>query len=126
MPDAPDSADAPQSGTSLTLLQRMRDGDDAAWQTMVRIYSPLVAHWCRRSSIPAGDVDDALQAVFRVASTNLERFRRDRPGDTFRGWLRGITRNIVLEQVRRSGRQPRAAGGTEALLRLQDAPEADP
>jgi RNA polymerase sigma-70 factor (ECF subfamily) len=57
--------------------------------------------------------------VFRAAMAGLGDFRRDRPGDTFRGWLRGITRNMIALHFRRQGRHPRATGGSDALVRLQ-------
>jgi RNA polymerase sigma-70 factor (ECF subfamily) len=65
-------------------------------------------------------VEDVAQEVFHAAATHMESFRRDRPGDSFRAWLRGITRNMVLQHFRRSGRHPQASGGTDALLLLHN------
>ena len=47
---------------------------------------------------------------------------RSEQGDTFRGWLRTITRNKVRDHFRRWGREPGGAGGTEAQIRLARAP----
>jgi RNA polymerase sigma-70 factor (ECF subfamily) len=110
--------------TSLTLLQRAQANDPEAWSRVVRLYSPLVYHWCARGGVRSADADDLLQEVFRTAWDSRANFRRDRPGDTFRGWLRGITRNILLRHFRRIGRQPQARGGTSAFTELQDV--ADP
>jgi RNA polymerase sigma-70 factor (ECF subfamily) len=65
------------------------------------------------------DADDVCQDVFRAVATGLANFRRDRPGDTFRGWLRVITRNAILVHFRRHKGRPPAEGGSEALQRLQ-------
>lgn len=73
------------------------------------------------------DVEDVSQEVFAAAAAGLAGFRRDRPGDTFRGWLRGIARNQVRLHFRRA-RGPAAEGGTDArgeLLQAAD-PVADP
>jgi RNA polymerase sigma-70 factor (ECF subfamily) len=105
--------------TSLTLLQRLYANEPEAWRTMVHLYTPLVYQWCARAGVKGADADDVAQEVFRAAAAHLGGFRRDRPGDTFRGWLRTITRNMILLQFRRTGDQPRAAGGTEARLRLE-------
>jgi RNA polymerase sigma-70 factor (ECF subfamily) len=70
--------------------------------------------------VRGADAEDVAQEVFHAATTHLESFRRDRPGDSFHGWLRGITRNMILQHFRRSGRHPKAAGGTDAQLRLQE------
>jgi RNA polymerase sigma-70 factor (ECF subfamily) len=66
------------------------------------------------------DAEDVAQEVFQAAATNLAAFRRAQPGDSFRGWLRGITRNMVLQHFRRGARHPRASGGSDALQRLQE------
>jgi RNA polymerase sigma-70 factor (ECF subfamily) len=44
----------------------------------------------------------------------MHRFRGDRPADTFRGWLRTITTNKILDHYRAKKRQPAATGGSEA------------
>jgi RNA polymerase sigma-70 factor (ECF subfamily) len=118
-PQTPTPAD-PQRRTSLTLLQRLRANDGDAWRIMVQLYTPLVHHWCARGGVRGADAEDVAQEVFHAAAAHLENFRRDRPGDSFHGWLRGITRNMILQHFRRSGRHPKAAGGTDAYLRLQE------
>jgi RNA polymerase sigma-70 factor (ECF subfamily) len=55
----------------------------------------------------------------------LGAFRRDREGDTFRGWLRGITRYQVTAFWRAHGQRPEALGGSEALRHLQQLPEEE-
>ena len=63
------------------------------------------------------------QEVFAAAARGLDGFRRDRPGDTFRGWLRGIARNQALVHFRRNRDEPRAEGGSVALHRLRERPD---
>jgi RNA polymerase sigma-70 factor (ECF subfamily) len=104
----------------LTLLQRLRANEPDAWHIFVRLYTPLLYHWCNRFGVQGADADDVLQEVFRATAAHLETFRRDRPGDTFRGWLRAVTRNMILLHFRRSGRQVRGSGGTDAFLQLQE------
>lgn len=123
-PDTPRSVPDPQSPTSKTLLQALRANDGDAWRVMVQLYTPLVRHWATRGGVRGADVDDVAQEVFHAAATRMEHFRRDRPGDSFRGWLRGITRNMVLQHFRRGGRHPQASGGTDALILLQNLEDA--
>jgi RNA polymerase sigma-70 factor (ECF subfamily) len=114
-----------ESGTSLSLLQRIRNGDSSGWQRVVELYSPLVYHWCRRWGVEGADADDVQQEVFQAAAQSIGTFRREREGDTFRGWLRAITRNKVLVFWRSRGRQPEAEGGSDAYKLLQEVPERD-
>jgi RNA polymerase sigma-70 factor (ECF subfamily) len=50
-------------------------------------------------------------------------FHRDRPGDTFRGWLRSITKNKVHDHFRKRQHEPQAAGGTEAKMWWSEVPD---
>jgi RNA polymerase sigma-70 factor (ECF subfamily) len=116
--------DPPGGGTSLTLLERLRADEPDAWQTVVRLYTPLVFYWCAGHGVRGADADDVSQEVFRAVAAGLSEFRRDRPGDTFRGWLRGITRNKLRDYFRRQGRAPQAAGGTDVMRQLHEVPDA--
>jgi RNA polymerase sigma-70 factor (ECF subfamily) len=55
---------------------------------------------------------------------HIAEFHRDRPGDTFRGWLRTITRNKVYDHFRVRNREPQAAGGSEARAWWSRLPES--
>lgn len=104
--------------TSRSLLSDARHDDPQAWARLVRLYSPWVAQWCRRCGVQEHDVVDVLQEVFSAVARNLARFRQDRPGDTFRGWLATIARNKVHDYFRRRANEPTACGGTEAARRM--------
>jgi RNA polymerase sigma-70 factor (ECF subfamily) len=113
------------SVTSLSLLQRARGGDQAAWERLVNLYTPLVHYWCRRLGVQPADADDVLQEVFQLAFSRINEFRRTQAGHTLRGWLRGITRNKVLEFYRRSGNQPQAVGGSTIHQRIEQIVDSD-
>jgi RNA polymerase sigma-70 factor (ECF subfamily) len=105
--------------TPLSLLERVRANDQDAWRGLLALYQPLVRYWCTRSGLAPEDVEDATQEVFAATAKAMPSFRRDRPGDTFRGWLRGITRNQIFLFHRRSLGKATATGGSEALSELQ-------
>lgn len=109
--------------TSPTLLERVRKRDEEAWRRLVHLYAPLIVRWSGHWGIRGQDADDVGQEVFQAVAAGLENFRRERAGDTFRGWLRGITRNKLLDHFRRLEKQPRAPGGTDAQRRLLEVAE---
>jgi RNA polymerase sigma-70 factor (ECF subfamily) len=76
--------------------------------------------WCARAGVNATDAEDVAQEVFTAAAGALDHFRRDRPGDTFRGWLRAITRTQILLLFRRTQGRPQSQGGSDALHNLQE------
>ncbi len=114
----------PDEITPLSVLDRARANDPQAWQRLIDLYQPLVRFWCGRAGLRGPDAEDVAQEVFAAAAANLAAFRHDRPGDTFRGWLRAITRNQVLRLHRRDQGKAQAEGGSEAWRKLQEA--ADP
>ena len=101
--------------TPRSLLAQLKQGQPAAWQRLTSLYAPLVYHWCRSMRLPEQDMPDVFQQVFQAVSSHIQAFHKDRPGDTFRHWLRAITRNKVRDHFRRRARQAQAAGGTDAL-----------
>jgi RNA polymerase sigma-70 factor (ECF subfamily) len=109
--------------TSLSLLERARRREPAAWSRLIDLYRLLVLYWCRRAGLHGPDAEDVSQEVFAGAAAGLDRFHRDRPGDTFRGWLRGITRNQVLLHQRKNQHQVRGQGGAAGWDRLQEVPD---
>jgi RNA polymerase sigma-70 factor (ECF subfamily) len=104
------------------LIERVREDDCAAWDRLVSLYAPLVAHWCRRRRLPDDDMADVFQEVFQAVAGHIANFRNDRRQDTFRGWLRTITLNKVNDHFRKRQREPRAIGGSEALERFSRLP----
>ena len=80
--------------TSASLLQRVRErGDDADWQRLVWLYTPLIRTWVGRHVRQPDDVNDLVQQVFTVVVAKLSAFvHSGRPG-AFRHWLRSITAN---------------------------------
>jgi RNA polymerase sigma-70 factor (ECF subfamily) len=112
--------------TPLSLLERVRANDPEAWRRLVGLYRPLVLAWCARAGVNATDAEDVTQEVFAAAAAGLDRFHRDRPGDTFCGWLRGITRNQIALWFRRGSGRPQAAGGSDAWQDLQEVTDPLP
>jgi len=106
--------------TSSSLLRRAIDRQPDAWKNLVKIYTPLVRHWCRQAGISEADVADISQEVFAAIAISLPKFRADHPGTTFRAWMRGIARNKLSDHL--ATRREAAFGGTEAQHRLQQIP----
>src|SRR5690349_2186455 len=101
MSGTPPPVSAISGSTSSGLLERAQAHDERAWARLVDLYGPLVYHWCRRAGLRAEDSADLVQEVFRSVYSGLGGFRKDRPQDTFRGWLWTISRNKLRDHARR-------------------------
>ncbi len=118
------SAD-PSSITS-GLLGRVKVQQPEAWRQLVRLFGPVVYGWCRQSGIQPADAADVAQETFRAVSAGVEKFHRQQPGDSFRGWLWTITRNKIRDHFRRYRDHPAAEGGTNAQQQWAQIPDAPP
>lgn len=117
------SSQAAADATSPSLLGKAKAGEDEAWRRLVDLYSPLLYTWCRRQGLQAEDAKDVAQDVFASVAKSIESFRRDRPGDSFRGWLWTITSHKIRDHFRRRNGQAEARGGTDAQIQLAELPE---
>ncbi len=99
--------------TSASLLERLRQpGQEEAWTRFVELYSPLIYYWGRRTGLQAQDASDLVQDVFTLLLKKLPEFEYDRK-QSFRGWLRMVTRNKWKENRRR---RDHCANANEAEL----------
>jgi RNA polymerase sigma-70 factor, ECF subfamily len=101
-------------------VEQLRANDAGGWERVLHLYGPLVRYWCRRGGLRDQDAEDVTQEVFAAAAAGFGGFHRDRPGDTFRGWLAGITRRQLLLFFRRTQSQPVAEGGSDAWRQFQE------
>lgn len=111
--------------TSVSLIQRAKLHDAAAWEQLVDVYGPLVYSWCRVRGLSEHDASDLVQSVFLTVSTAIERFRREQKSDTFRGWLRTITRHSIADHFRAIDGDPQARGGTTGEVHIRDFADDD-
>jgi RNA polymerase sigma-70 factor (ECF subfamily) len=104
------------------LLERVRGRDFAAWVRIVTLFEPLVHRWCQAWGASREDAEDVAQEVFVAVSSSLDNFQRQGEG-SFRAWVRGITRNKLLEHCRRQKGHLAAPGGSTAHQALQKHPD---
>lgn len=125
--DDRDSKGGSVGSTSLGLLERAKRREPGAWEQIVQLYSPLVYAWCRRRWLRAADAEDVGQEVFRVVFRKLGDFRKDRAGDSFRGWLHSIVKKKILDHHRKNRPALAAQGGSDAQKQLEQIrdPAAD-
>lgn len=118
----PSQRDTDSLATSRSLLSRVKGKDASAWERLVELYSPLVYYWCQKMDLPGQDIPDVFQEVFHSVSRKIGDFQKKENGGSFRGWLRVVTRNKVLDFYRKKSTEPQATGGTDAQHRFEQIP----
>ena len=114
------------SSVSSSLLERLKVKSPEAWRRLIYLFGPLVYQRCRQNGLQPADASDVFQDVFRAVATDIGSFRRDRPGDTFRGWLWTITRNKLADFWDGQQKHPQGRGGSDALKKLESLAAGDP
>lgn len=89
------------SSVTSSLLTRAKNLDDDAWRRLVRIYSPLIYGWCRKSSLNREDAADVGQNIWVKVHNSLDTFQLE----NFRGWIRTITKNEIKDHWKRIAKQ---------------------
>ena len=116
-------SEADLSVTSTDLLRQAKANSQTAWQQLVTRYSRRIYRWCRRSGLQPTDAADVTQEVLHAVARKLGDFHRDRPGDTFRGWLRRITSNKVNHHYRKQNKTTDKASGGVNQVEFLAAPQ---
>ena len=88
--------------TRASLLLRVQDTDDEiSWTEFFALYEPLLMRYVRSLSITEDDSRDIVQDIFIKLAEKLPQFQLDQDQGRFRTWLWRITRNAVIDHVRR-------------------------
>ena len=64
-----------------------------------------------------------LQETFRAVANSLDRFRKEKPQDTFRGWLHGVTSHKVRDYWRKRAKTPDAFGASDSTGLFEAIPD---
>lgn len=83
------------------LISRARQGDDAAWEALMRLHQEPAFRLAYLFLGDAHQAEDVVQEAFLRAFYALPRFDLERP---FRPWLLSITANLARNQLRSAGR----------------------
>lgn len=107
--------------TPLSLLDRLREPfEQAAWNSFVSLYTPLIYTWGRKVGLQEQDAADLVQEVFVKLVQVLPTFTYDAHKGGFRRWLRTVTLNTWRDHGKR--RRDRSLPGNEAALAELAAP----
>jgi RNA polymerase sigma-70 factor (ECF subfamily) len=95
-----------QAGGEVEFLERLRAGEDAAYEELVRRYGRQLLAVARRLLRREEDAQDALQEAFLAAFKSLPQFRGTSSLST---WLHRIVLNASLMKLRSGSRRPEAS-----------------
>ena len=110
--------------TRASLLLRLRDSQDhEAWLEFVTLYEPVFYRLLRKHGLQDADSRELMQELFLTVSRNIDRFDPAKERGSFRGWLRRVTRNLVINWLKHRQRRVVATGGSAMHQMLKALPE---
>jgi RNA polymerase sigma-70 factor (ECF subfamily) len=96
-----------------SLTARCLNGDEAAWEDLVRLHTRQVYGLCFRFTGRGAQAQDLTQEVFLRVFRTLRTFRAAE--GSFAAWLARVTRNLLIDHYRRN-RQERVTDSIEDQL----------
>jgi RNA polymerase sigma-70 factor, ECF subfamily len=93
-----------------TILERCRQGDDLAWEALVRHYQGRVYAVACSYMRNAEEARDVAQDIFVRVYERLGSFHGDQ---AFLPWLLRLSRNVCIDALRRRKSRPRATADLE-------------
>lgn len=116
--------DSEASDTSSSLLVRIQANDSQSWERFVRLYTPLIYHWCRRWGVSEADSADIGQEVFGSVARGIGTYKHQK--GSFRGWLRRIAFHKVSDLSRRPQPGLNGEGGSDVVGIIESFPDGYP
>lgn len=106
MPDLPSSPDAAEASSSVenlaarsaAWLERIRSGDETAWEELVREYAPLVLAVGREAGLGEADCEDVFQRTWIALYRQLPLIREPRG---LPAWVQITARRLAWQHLRR-------------------------
>ena len=100
-----------------TLVERCLTGDDAAWEELVRLHTRRVYGICYRFTGRDSEAQDLTQDVFMRVFRALGGFRSTE--GSFTTWLTRLTRNLLIDNYRRTRNERITDSMEEQLPRVE-------
>lgn len=83
-----------------TLVERCLNGEQGAWDDLVKAYTKRVYSICYRFTNRSSEAEDLTQEVFLRVFRTLRSFRSGE--GSFNVWLTRLTRNLLVDHYRRT------------------------
>ena len=128
MDNSPDRSNAPYAdwrsdATPTSLWDRVLDGDSAAWEKLVDVWTPCIFEFCRRKGIQEADAGDVVQQVMIRVFRFRDKFSKEAEGQRLKAWLLMIIGQVIADYYRQFAGKNRAQGGSDMADQMANLAE---
>ncbi len=108
------------------LVRRCLKGEDAAWESLLKIHTRKIYNLCYRFTGNTTDAEDLTQEIFIKVFESLRSF--DPAQSQFPTWLSRVARNHLVDHYRRTRRDRATASldDEEAGINPRAGPSSEP
>ncbi len=93
------------------LVERCLQGDDFAWEAVVKSYGKRIYNLSYRYTNRRDEAEDLTQDILIRVYQNLKSYRAD--SGSFQNWIFRVARNLIIDHYRQVRRYPQAGGSEE-------------
>src|SRR4051812_18258634 len=102
------------TATDAGLVARCRNGDDDAWEELVRRFSRYVLAIAQQAyRLSPADAEDVFQEVFARTYERLGDLRND---EAIRPWIAQLTRRLCIDRIRAGSRETADMDAADAVV----------
>jgi len=102
------------------IVERCLQGDDAAWETLVKTYGKRLFNLSYRYMNSKEEAEDLTQEIMIRIYQNLKSYRPE--AGNFQNWILRVARNLIIDRYRQL-RRFSTVGGSEELETMNIADE---
>jgi RNA polymerase sigma factor (sigma-70 family) len=102
------------------VISRCLNGDNPAWEEIVRLHTKRVYNFCYRFTGSWDDAEDLTQEVFMRVYKTLKSYKAQE--GSFSTWLMSVTRNLLVDHYRKHKKE----AGDVALEEVFETVENNP
>jgi len=107
------------------LVERCLQGDDAAWETIVRTYGRRIFNLCYRYTSRRDEAEDLVQDIFVRIYQNIKSYRAE--AGNLQNWILRVGRNLIIDHYRQTRKFQQSAGSEEMeTMNLSDDKQPNP
>jgi RNA polymerase sigma-70 factor, ECF subfamily len=107
----------------LKLVEHCLQGDDAAWETVVKSYGKRIYNLSYRYVNRKAEAEDLTQEILIRVYQNLKSYRSE--AGSFQNWILRVARNLIIDHYRQVRRYAQT-GGSDELETLNISDERTP
>lgn len=118
----------PIGTTSISLIERVRRGDDnAAWERLASLYGRLILYWCKQRNVPRSDRNDLFQETMQTVAKYIHRFEKQQGSrkHSFRSWLRTIVESRISDYYRERKAVPAPISDSQLVRKVEQSTQND-